>query len=432
MPPTLFSFSLKRSLFASLFLLAASAAVFGAEPQNWPCWRGPNGDGVAAPGDYPEKFSEPSAVLWRSALPGKGMSTPIIWNRRIFLTAPSNGKDAVLAFDWAGKQLWVTEIGVERPGRHKNASGSNPTPITDGKSVFVVFKSGNFVALDFEGKVLWSVNLIERFGPDTLYWDYGASPVIAGSNVIVTRMHHGESWIAAFDRGTGEMRWKVARNFQVPQENDNGYTTPVVLRRDGREQLLLWGAEHVTLHDAADGKLLWRCGGFNKEGIKNWPAVATPVVVGDMVLVPYGRADRAMPQLHGIKLGGSGDQTATARKWYRKNIGTFVPTAAVRDGRVYMLRDQGDFECINPVTGEAYWAGSLPKSGAKYYGSVLLIGDRMFAVREDGAFFVVGVSGRFEVLEQGHIGDRVIASPIAVEGRLFVRGDKSLICFGKK
>lgn len=432
--------TLKKILFAFDFrsaavvvgVLAGGATLSAAAAQSWPCWRGPNGDSVAGPGEYPAKLAEPSAILWKAPLPGKGMSTPIVWERRIYLTAPSAGEDAVLAFDWSGKQLWMTTLGKERPGRHKNASGANPTPATDGKALFVVFKSGNLAALDFSGKVLWRTNLVERFGPDTLFWDYGASPVLSGPNVIVTRMHHGESWLAAFDRTTGELRWKVARNYTTPQENDNGYTTPVVLRRGGREQLLLWGGEQVTLHDAADGRLLWSCGGFNVEGIKNWPAVASATVVGDMVVVPYGRNDRGMPQLHGIKIEGEGDRTSTARKWYRKNTGTFVPTPAVREGRIYLLRDLGEVECLDPVTGEAVWTGALPKSGSKFYGCPLLFGDRLFALREDGAFFIVGIGGRFELLEQSHLGERAIASPIGLEGRIFVRGEKHLVCFGSK
>lgn len=425
--------------------LASAGLSFAASPasgvparsgsgsvQAWPGWRGSNGDNVACPGTYPAKFTEPDSILWKAPLPGKGMSTPIIWERRIYLTAPHAGEDAVLAFDWSGKQLWMTTLGKEKPGRHKNASGSNPTPATDGKHLFVIFKSGTFAALDFQGKVVWSTNLVERFGPDTLFWDYGASPVVAGPNVIVTRMHHGESWLAAFDRATGELRWKVARNFTTPQENDNGYTTPLLVRRGGREQLVVWGGEHVTLHDAADGRVLWTCGGFNVEAIKNWPAVASPVVVGDMVVVPYGRADRSMPQLHGLRIEGEGDRTATARKWYRKNIGTFVPTPAVRGGRVFLLSDLGEVECLDPETGKAVWAGALPKSGSKFYGCPLLFGDRLFALREDGAFFIVGIAGRFELLEQGLLGERAIASPVGVEGRIFVRGEKNLVCFGSR
>jgi len=136
-------------------------------------------------------------------LPGKGCSTPAVWDRRIYLTAPTNGLDAALAFDWAGKPLWHTTLGPEQAGKHRKGSGSNASPATDGHAVFVYFKSGTLAALELDGQLRWQTNLVERFGPDTLYWDHGTSPVLTKSCVVMTRMHHGESWVVAFDKASG-------------------------------------------------------------------------------------------------------------------------------------------------------------------------------------------------------------------------------------
>jgi outer membrane protein assembly factor BamB len=361
-------------------------------------------------------------------LPGKGCSTPIIWNQRIYLTAPTNGLDAVLAFDWSGRWLWQTTLGPEDPGKHRNGSGSNPSPATDGQGVFVYFKSGTLAALEFNGKVRWQTNLVARFGPAELYWDHGTSPVVTEKYVVMARMHHGESWLAAFDKTTGQMRWKVARNYETPNEGDHGYSTPQVIRHRGREALLVWGGLHLTAHDTADGKLLWSCGNFNPEARSMWAAVASPVIAGDIAVVPTGRNDRNQPRLHGIRLGGSGDVTATHRIWKREDTGAFVPTPVEYKGRVYLLRDRGEVECIDPATGKTLWREAFPKDRSNYYASPLIAAGNLYAAREDGVVFVSSVGNKFELLAENPMGELMIASPIPAANRLFLRGEQHLFC----
>jgi len=429
-----------------------TASLAGAESaDDWPRWRGPQDNGCAAGGAYPVKWDANTNVLWKAPLPGVGCSTPIVWERRIFLTAPADGQDAVLAFDWSGKQLWQTTLGPERPGRHRNGSGSNPSPTTDGKGVFVYFKSGNLAALEGDGKVRWNTNLEERYGRDTLFWDYGTSPVLTEKDVVIAMMHHGGSWLAAFDKLTGALHWKVARNYDTPLEGDHSYATPILIRhpdRDsqagetivsntcesampvrhqGREALLVWGAQHLTAHDAADGRLLWSCGRFNPDSKKNWVAVASAVLVGETAVVPYGRGLR----LDGIKLGGSGDVTASHRVWLREDTGSFVPTPAAWNGRVYLVRDRGEVECIEAATGKTLWSGMLPKSSAAFYASPVVADRKIYAAREDGVVFVMRASGPFELLAENNMGERVIASPVPVGGRLLIRGQKHLFCIGR-
>jgi outer membrane protein assembly factor BamB len=406
---------------ASLFSPAAHAAA------NWPHWRGPTENGHAAGANLPAKI-DAAQVHWKTPLPGKGCSTPIVWNQRIYLTAPHEGKDAVLAFDWAGQRLWQTDLGVETPGRHRNGSGSNPSPVTDGQRLFVAFKSGNLAALDLDGKLLWQTDLAGKFGPVKLFWDFGTSPTVTEKFVIMARMHEGDSWLAAFDKQTGELRWKTARNYPTPREVDNGYTTPLVIRHAGREALLTWGAQHLTAHDAADGKLLWSCGGFNPDSTPLWPAVASPVVVGDMAIVCFGRADKGAPRLHGIKLGGSGDVTATHRVWSRQDTGAFVPTPAAYQDRVYVLSDRGQLDCLDPRTGQTLWSGTLPRTNSNFYTSPLIANGLLYAAREDGATYVVRIEKGFEPLGETKFDDRVIASFVAAGDRLFIRGASHLYC----
>lgn len=413
--------SLRRLAILAGFISAYSLATAA----DWPRWRGPNDDGVAAAGPYAVHWNSSNA-LWKVPLPGKGCSTPIVQRGKIFLTAPVAGNDAVLAFDLDGKLQWQTALGRERPGKHRNGSGSNASPITDGDSVFVYFKSGTLAALELNGTIRWQTNLVQAFGPDTLYWDHGTSPVLTERNVVMARLHKGKSWLAAFDKQTGSMVWKEARDYTTPDENDHSYATPLVMQHAGKEALLVWGGEHLTFHDAADGKLIWSAEGFNPIGGKNYPSVASPVAVSNTCIVAHGRNDRTLPLLFGVDLAGPG---GTNHLWARRDTGTFIPTPAVLNGKLILLRDRGEVECLNPRTGETLWKGAFPKTSANFYASPLVADGKLYAVREDGMFFVAELAGGFELLAENDMGERVIASPVAVAGRLLVRGEQHLYCF---
>lgn len=394
---------------------------------NWPRWRGPRDNGTAAPGTYPVTWSATNHILWRTPLPGKGCSTPAVWGQRIFVTAPVKGQDAALAFSDAGQLLWQKTLGSERPGKHKNASGSNPSPVTDGQGVFVYFKSGSFAGFDLDGTLRWQTNLVERFGPDTLFWDYGISPVLTEKHVIITLMHHGESWLAAFDKASGELRWRISRNYQTPTEGDNSYATPILIQHQGQPALLVWGATHLTAQSAEDGHVLWDCGGFNPEAKPYWPSVASPVVCGDFAVIPYGRGN----VLHGVKLGGSGNVTATHRAWDRTDTGAYTPTPAASGGQVFLLRDEGELLCVDPATGKTLWNGAFPKSSNKFYASPVVADGKIYSAREDGVVFVTKAEGPFQLLATNTLDDRLIASPVPVNSRLLLRGEKALYCIGE-
>jgi outer membrane protein assembly factor BamB len=244
---------------------------------------------------------------------------------------------------------------------------------------------------------------------------------------VVARLHGGESWLASFDLATGAPRWKHARTVKAPVENDNGYATPVVFKHEGRDALLVWGSDLLGAHDAADGSLIWSCGGFNPAGTGYWPAISTPVIAGDVVVVPVGRDDRPnQARVHGIRLGGKGDVTETHRLWKREDVGVFVPTPAEWRGRVYLLRHRGELVCLDPATGKTLWAEALPRGGASYYASPLVGGGTLYAAREDGMVFAAKVEGGFTLLGENRMGERLLASPVAARGRLFFRGDEHL------
>jgi outer membrane protein assembly factor BamB len=418
----------KRVLCAAGLVFFVSGFAAAAEHPDWRSWRGPGGKGSVEHGSYPVKFNS-EKYQWRTALPGKGCSTPILLNDQIYLTSPIDGHDGLLCYDFEGAEKWRTSFGRENAGKHRNGSGSNASPVTDGEALFVYFKSGTFAAVNLNGDVRWQQDLVEQFGKDTLFWDHGTSPVLTEKYVIMARMHKGESWLAAFDKVTGEQVWKVPRNYATPVECDHGYTTPLVIQHQGKESILVWGAEHLTIHDAADGHVSWSCGNFNPDGNKLWPAIATPVIVDDMVVIAYGRNDRGIPRLHGVRLTGSGDVTATNHVWQRDDVGTFVPTPVAYKGRVILVRDKGEVASIDPATGQTVWEGAFPKHRSNYYASPLIAGDKLLAPREDGTVFVASVADdKFEVLSENNMEESVIGSPVPATNRILLRGEKNLFC----
>ncbi len=399
--------------------------------EDWPAWRGPNADGCAPSGEYPTRWSA-DKVEWKVELPGKGGSTPIVWQKRIFLTTPADGQDAVLALDMDGKQAWLTKLGPESPPRHtKLGSSCNASPVTDGKGIFVRFRSGVLAALELDGRVRWRIDLAEKFGPEVYVWDQGSSPVVTGRDVIYARMHHGDSWVAGFDKATGELRWQVKRNFEVPNENDNGYTTPVFFQHQGKPAFLIWGADHLTAYAAADGGLLWSCGGFNPGGTGNWPAIATPVIHKGIAVIPVGRDDRNQGSMEGIRVDGAGDVSATHRAWKRDDLGIFCCTPVLWQDRVYLLRDRGGVACLDPATGKTLWEEALPGRG-KYYASPVIANGILYAAREDGVVFAARIGDRMRLLGENPMGERIIASPVPVDRRLLIRGENHIFCVSGK
>lgn len=412
-----------------LLAAALSLSLPLAAAPNWPQWRGPEGDSLAGEGDYPTRFSPTEGVLWKVALPGRGSSTPAVWGDRLFVTCGIDGQDGVVAYDWSGEEAWRRTLGPGRVGKHRNGSGSNPSPITDGERVVVYYKSGTLASLGLDGDLQWQVNLQEKFGEDTLWWDLGTSPVFAGGKIVVAVMQEGESYLVALDPISGEVAWKTDRTFPVQKESGQAYTTPQVVEVEGRETLVVWGADHLTGHDPVDGRTLWTCGGFNPEDKAMWRVIASPAIVDGIAVVPYGRAEFTA----GVKLGGEGDVTATARLWERKGLGADCPSPVGREGRVYLLSDRGALHCLEVKTGKTIWKDAIPRAKSNYFSSPVLAGDLLYAAREDGVVAVVRISeSGMELVSQNNMGELLTAAPVLVRDRLFLRGVSQLFCLGAK
>jgi outer membrane protein assembly factor BamB len=409
-----------------VIVCSCTKLTFAAE-DNWPQWRGPLGTGVAADGKYPVKFSNKDGVAWKVKLPGNGSSTPAVWGERIFVTCQIDGQDGLVCYDMKGHEQWKLQFGPGREGKKARVgTGSNPSPVTDGKHVVAYYKSGMLACVDVGGREIWKHNLQDKFGEDTLWWDLGTSPVLVGGKVIVAVMHEGPSYLAAFDLANGNVAWKQEREYDNERESDQAYTTPQVVKQDGKDVIVTWGADHLTGHDAATGKLLWESGGFNPDNKGMWRVIASAPVDNGVAIVPYGRGEF----LAAVRVSGNGDVTKSNRVWEKqgRGLGVDVPTPAVADGKAYLLSDNGQITCRDMRSGDEIWSFDLPRNRNKYYASPVLAGDLLYCTREDGTIFVGRVTDEgFEQLRENELGEWTIATPIPIRGGLLVRGEEHLI-----
>jgi outer membrane protein assembly factor BamB len=246
-------------------------------------------------------------------------------------------------------------------------------------------------------------------------------------------MQSGPSYLVAFDRGTGAVLWKQDRMLGAPEEAAQSYSTPVVVAGDPAkgepaEVLFVLGADHVTAHDAATGKELWRVGSLNPKQDKFFRSIASPVVAGDLVIAPYARGNT----ITAIRRGGAGDVTATHVAWVRNDLGADVPTPAVQGGRVYVCTDKGRVACLEAASGKTLWQGELPKNRHAYSASPVLVDGRLVVTREDGHATTLAAGDAFEVLAEGDVGEMTVATPVFVDGGIFLRTHDALWCLGAR
>lgn len=408
-----------------ILVLSLLGAAHCVAAENWPAWRGAASDGVATAGEYPQRFSSDENVVWKVPLPGRGCSTPVVWGNQIFVTCGINGHDGVVCYDFLGEELWRQQFGVERSGRNRAGSGSNPSPVTDGEHLVVYYKSGTVAGLTLDGSINWQGNLQEKYGEDKMWWDLGTSPVLAAGNAVIHVMNAGPCYIVALDLETGDVAWKQDRTYDTAVESDQGYTTPSVYRHGDQEVIVAAGSDHVTGHDARTGELLWECSGLNPSKNRAWRMIASPVLADDMVIVPYGRGG----WLAAVRLEGSGDVTDSHIVWNKSMDSPEVPTPVVAGGKIILLSMRGHVSCHDVTNGEQLWWADLPRNRNRYFASPVLAGNTLYCAREDGMVFTCEINVGLTVVAENDLGEQLIASPVPIRGQLLVRGSENLYLF---
>lgn len=394
---------------------------------DWTNWRGPTKTGYVAPGNYATSWTEDKGIVWKKELPGLGSSTPLVVGDQVILTLGKENKNTIVSYGLDGTEKWSTSVGTETKGKHRKASGANSSPVTDGKHLIAYFKSGELACVDLEGKVVWQKNLQDEFGKDTLWWDLGTSPILAGDLVIVACMQSepSPSYLVAFNKATGELVWKHDRNMKAPDEANQSYTTPVLAKQGERDVIVVCGADFITGHDLKTGERLWEIGGLNPEGNGYFRSISSPVVSGDIVVCPYARG----ATLTAVKLNPQGPGEVV---WSSKDISADVPTPASNDGKVYVLNDKGRLACIDAASGKSLWTKEFPKGREAYSASPIVVGNLVYAIREDGKVYVADIADDFKIVGESQLDGLTVATPVFVNDRIYIRTESSLYCIGNK
>ncbi|MFK8111933.1 MAG: PQQ-binding-like beta-propeller repeat protein [Rubripirellula sp.] len=430
---------LSRLISHVLVCFFACLCIFAVTPvraengSSWPQWRGAQQNGVA-PGDaFPTKWSEDDGVEWKAELQGKGGSTPVVSGNAAYLTMGNDKKNMLQAFDIeTGKVQWEVALGTDRGNKHAKGSGSNPSAIADGDSVFAYFRSGDLACVGADGKTRWHINLQDKYGEDSLWWDLGSSPMLTDEAIVVAVMQTGPSYLAAYDKKTGDELWKVDRMLGAPEEAAQSYSTPLAVTVDGKPAIAVMGADHLTLHDGTNGKEIGRLGGFNPDGEKYFRSISSPVAIGNLIVCPYSRGN-TLTAVNMDQLASGKGKDAIA--WFRDDLGSDVPTPAALQNRVYVVGDgkkaRGKISCLDVATGKSLWTVQLPKSRIGYSSSPLVAGDHLYVTQENGTTHVIGPlsSSQPEVVSENKIGDDgqfTVASPIPVDDSLLLRSKNHL------
>lgn len=386
---------------------------------DWPWWRGPNRNAVAAPNQEPPvRWSKTENVVWKAEVPGRGHGSPTIWGQRIFLPAADYKAQTqyLLCYDRAtGSKRWQTEIHKDGfvPQHSKNSHASS-TPACDGQYVFITFaiqKALWLTALDLDGKIVWQ----KRLGDFQSMHGYGASPNVYKSLVIVTADNLKKSFLVAVHRRTGEIAWRTER----PDYRLGNYASAVVGRVAGRDQLLIPGPYKTFSYDPADGKLLWTCDG---------PCESATSTITPADTCIYACGGFPKKSLLAIRADGSGDVTPTHILWSKKGQTAYVPSLLLADGLLYMVDDGGKTTCFEADSGKEVWKTELD---GNFSSSPMLAGGHIYVANEAGMMFVFKPGRKFELVAKNDLGDGGFATPTVCAGRIYLRTLHGLYCLGK-
>jgi outer membrane protein assembly factor BamB len=406
-----------RHLVSWCLVVWAWGLVTVASAGNWPAWRG-DGTGVSNEKSLPVNWSETENVVWRTALPGEGNSSPIIWGNRVIVTAAleEGAKRLVICLDAkSGKVLWKTELlPSEKTLLYPKTGFAAPTPTTDGRRVFAFFDSPGLVALDMNGQVVWK----RALGPFKAVYNFGTSTVLYKDMVIQSCDHKGDAFIAAFRQSDGSECWRTPRK----SSGFGHFGTPMLIRVQGKPQLVVNG-EPVVSYDPDTGKELWSCRGMKV-------CVGPSTVFGHGLV--YASSGRIGP-IMGIDPGGSGDVTETHVRMNLTTGGPYVPSPLMYP-HLMVPGDNGKM-LFYGANHELVVEGQV----RDHFSSSPIGGDgKIYWCSERGKTYVIDAAAltatppAVKVLAVNEIKGVCLASPAVAGGRLFIRTLEALYCVGKE
>src|SRR5437667_3211129 len=416
----------KRLALVIVLLSGVAFAVPSAE--NWPQWRGPSLNGLSGEHNLPIRWSATDNIAWKLALPAWSGSTPIVWGDRIFLNI-ADGRDLYL---WCvdrtrGVMLWKQLLGGGNMQRQKQ-NMSSPSPVTDGKNVWVMTGTGILKGFDFAGNERWGRDIQKDYGRFGLNWGYASSPVLWEDSLYVQVLHgmrtKDPSYLLRIDKTTGKTLWRVERHTPAIVESPDSYSTPAIAKVGKEAELIVLGGDVVTGHDLKTGEELWRMTGFNPDNDRNYRTIASATYYDGLVYAPT----RERP-LQVFKAGGRGDITGTNLAWRFQN-GPDVPTPVVGGKYFYSFNDRGIVWCLDAKTGQEIYGRQRIKPGT-YSASPVLADGKIYITNEDGVTTVLKAGPQFEILAENNMNDYCLGSIAVSEGQLFLRTATTLYCIGK-
>jgi outer membrane protein assembly factor BamB len=407
---------------ACAFLLSWSCFALA---DNWPQWRGPNGDGVCTETKLPSEWGPSKNILWKLPLPGMSGATPAVWSERIFLTSEDGGNVVLFCVSTAGKPLWKREIGPGK-GRFRSDEGNqaSPSPSTDGTHVYAFTGAGDFAAFDFDGNEIWRFNAQERYGKFRIQHGMHTTPLLYRDRLYLSLLHSGAMWIIALDKMTGKEIWKVERPTDGRGEGRHSYASPCLWHNDKDAYLVVHGCDYATAHRLSDGSEIWRLGDLNPKSRYDYSLrfVASPVAVPDLIIVPTaknGPVVAVKPEAKGMIAAGS-----PFEQWRMPHNTPDVPSPLVHEGLVYLCSERGVLTCLDAKTGTRHYQQRL--HSARYRASPVYADGKVFCTARDGTVTVVKAGPKFESLAVNTLPDQIAASTAISNGRIYLRGFEAL------
>jgi len=447
-------FGMRRTVPALLVTLSFATGLSAAD---WPAWRGPTDAGTSPETNLPVTWSDTQGVAWSTPLRGLGISTPIVFGNRVIVTSqegnvaarPGSHPTLVTGADLAasgertlggrrqgdrppadptvrfvvtaldsgsGKKLWEYAVSAEGPlpEIHEKHNLASPSPASDGQRVYAWFGTGQLVALDLAGKVVWTRNLSREIAPVSIIWGPGSSPVVYKDTVILLSYHGGAAYLMAVDAKTGKTRWKVDE-----KEGVTSYSTPVVVQGPKGPELVVNSSIGVAGHNPDTGERLW----FYSEA-NSFPVPAA-VAHGDTIFL--NRGYRSSPFM-AFKAGARGNLSEADLLWRQATSGPYVPSLVHYEGVVYMATDQGIVSAMDAATGKRLWQERLP---GVYMASPVAADGKIYFIDETGDALVLQAGRTFKVLAKNQLDGRFSASPAIAGGRIFLRSDDRVVAIGK-
>jgi outer membrane protein assembly factor BamB len=418
---------------------------------DWPHWRGPNASGVAPDRTLPIRWSVSENVAWKAPIAGAGVSTPIVSGDRVYVTsqigagvrrqgnhprlvqgadASAQGERAltvdaaaggsgtvfvVEAFGRAdGKRIWERRIDAagDLTPVHDKHNLATPSPVTDGMLVYAWFGTGQLVALDRGGAVVWQRQLATENGAFDIQWGHGSSPVLHGDALILLVDQPAKSYLIAIDKKSGKDRWKADRG-----QGRASYSTPLVIEGAFGTEVIVNSTERIDAYDAKTGTFLWHAGESSR--------FAVPMPVFHDGVIYASRGYRSGPYM-ALKPGGRGDVNSKIL-WRVATGAPYVSSLLYYDGIVYMANDVGVLTAVDAATGERVWQERVD---GVFSASPVAGGGHVYFVSENGDTVVVKAGRAPQVVARNAIGERAVASPAISNGQMFIRTDKHVFSIG--